>query len=49
MKTLFKVSTKAAIFNQDKSKVLVIHMDKINDYGLPGGHIDEGEDIEQAL
>lgn len=25
--------------------MLVIHMDKINDYGLPGGHVDEGEDI----
>lgn len=49
MRKLFKVSTKAAVFNRDKTKVLVIHMDMNNDYGLPGGHIDEGEDIEEAL
>lgn len=48
MRKLFKVSTKVALFNTE-DKVLVIHMDKINDYGLPGGHIDEGEDIETAL
>jgi 8-oxo-dGTP diphosphatase len=49
MRKLFKVSTKVAVFNRDKTKVLVIHMDKNNDYGLPGGHIDEGEDIEVAV
>lgn len=49
MRKLFKVSTKAAVFNRDRTKVLVIHMDKINDYGLPGGHIDENEDIEASL
>lgn len=48
MRKLFKVSTKVALFNTE-GKVLVIHMDKSNDYGLPGGHIDEGEDIETAL
>lgn len=49
MHTLFKVVTKAAIFNSDKSKVLVIHMDRINDYGLPGGHIEKDESIEDAM
>jgi 8-oxo-dGTP pyrophosphatase MutT (NUDIX family) len=45
----FKVVTKAAIFNHDKSKVLVIHMDRINEYGLPGGHIEDGEEMDDAM
>jgi len=49
MRKLFKVSTKAAIFSHDKTKVLVVHMSQVNDYGLPGGHIDEDEAIEQAM
>jgi len=49
MRELFRVSTKAAIFNPDRSKVLAIHMDRINDYGLPGGHINKDEAIEEAL
>lgn len=45
----FKVTTKAAIFNSDKSKVLVIFMSQSNSYGLPGGHIEEGEDINDTM
>lgn len=49
MAHLFKVVTKAAIFNKDKSKVLVIHMDYHDDWGLPGGHIEENEDMDDAI
>ena len=49
MHHLFKVVTKAAIFSQDKSKVLVVHMDRINGWGLPGGHIEENEEIDNAM
>jgi 8-oxo-dGTP pyrophosphatase MutT (NUDIX family) len=43
MRKLFKVSTKIALFDQSKEHILVIYMDWDNDWGLPGGHIDEGE------
>lgn len=46
---MFKVATKAVIFNHDKTEVLVIYMDKIKDYGLPGGHIEENESINDAI
>lgn len=49
MHHLFKVVTKAAIFNQNKSKVLVIHMDQHDGWGLPGGHIEENEDMDDAM
>lgn len=49
MRKLFKVVTKAAIFNQDRTKVLVIHMAKNKDYGLPGGHIEENESPDDAM
>lgn len=49
MRNEFKVVTKAAIFNSDRSKVLVIHMDQNNGYGLPGGHIEENEDIDDTM
>ncbi len=49
MKKLFKVSTKAAIFNHDNTKVLVIHMGYDDDWGLPGGHVDEGETPDEAV
>jgi 8-oxo-dGTP pyrophosphatase MutT (NUDIX family) len=49
MHHLFKVVTKAAIFSQDKSKVLVIHINRNKDYGLPGGHIEENEAIDDAM
>jgi 8-oxo-dGTP pyrophosphatase MutT (NUDIX family) len=43
MRTLFKVSTKIALFDKSKEHVLVIYMDWDDDWGLPGGHVDEGE------
>jgi 8-oxo-dGTP pyrophosphatase MutT (NUDIX family) len=49
MHHLFKVVTKAAIYSHDKSKVLVIHMDRINGWGLPGGHIEENEEMDAAM
>ncbi|HEX6461846.1 MAG TPA: NUDIX hydrolase [Candidatus Saccharimonadales bacterium] len=49
MHHLFKVVTKAAIYSHDKSKVLVIHMDRINGWGLPGGHIEEKEEMNDAM
>ncbi len=45
----FPVSVKAALFNSDRSKVLVIHIDQAGGWGLPGGHIDAGETPEQAI
>jgi 8-oxo-dGTP pyrophosphatase MutT (NUDIX family) len=49
MKKLFKVSTKIALFDQSKEHVLVIYMDWDNDWGLPGGHVDEGETPQEAI
>lgn len=46
---MFKVATKAVIFNHNKTEVLVIYMDNIKDYGLPGGHIEENESINDAI
>ncbi|PID32976.1 hypothetical protein CR969_03230 [Candidatus Saccharibacteria bacterium] len=46
----FPVSTKAALFNIDKSKVLLIGDDKGKDnWGLPGGHMQSGETPDQAI
>lgn len=49
MHHLFKVVTKAAVYSHDKSKILVIHMDRISGWGLPGGHIEENEDMDDAM
>jgi 8-oxo-dGTP pyrophosphatase MutT (NUDIX family) len=49
MRKLFKISTKAALFNKTKDKILVIHMERNNDFGLPGGHIDEDETPDEAI
>ena len=49
MKRLFKVSTKAAIYDSTNERVLLIHMDRSDDWGLPGGHIDEGETPDIAM
>jgi ADP-ribose pyrophosphatase YjhB (NUDIX family) len=49
MRKLFKVSTKAAIFDSTHENILVIHMDQNNDWGLPGGHIEEGETPDVAI
>ena len=49
MKRLFKVSTKAAIYNSAHDRILVIHMDQYNIWGLPGGHINEDETPDVAM
>ncbi len=50
MRKEFRVSTKVALFNSNRSKVLVILIDPIkNDWGLPGGHIEEEETPDQAI
>ncbi|MGB2786758.1 MAG: NUDIX hydrolase [Candidatus Saccharimonadaceae bacterium] len=49
MRTTFPVSAKAAIYDVSCERVLVIHMDDIVSYGLPGGHVDEGEALDDAM
>ena len=49
MRRDFRVSTKAAIFISDRDKVLVIHMDQVNGWGLPGGHIEHDETPDEAI
>ena len=49
MRRDFRVSTKAAIFNKSRDRVIVIHMDQRNDWGLPGGHIEQGETPDEAI
>ena len=49
MHKLFKVSTKAAIFDPTHNLILVIHMVNNNDWGLPGGHIEGGETPDIAI
>lgn len=46
LRDLHRVSTKAAIFTPDFTRVLVMHMVPGTEpaiYGLPGGHVDAGE------
>ncbi len=45
---LFPVSVKAAIFN-DKNEVLMIHMSRRGEYGMPGGHMEVGETPDEAM
>lgn len=45
---LYRVTTKVAIYSTDRQKVLLVQYDH-GDYGLPGGHIDEGESPDEAL
>lgn len=49
MRKEFRVATKVALFSPDRSKVLVIHMDQNNDWGLPGGHIEENETPDETM
>ena len=49
MRTLFPVSTKAAIYSKDASHILVIYINKNKSWGLPGGHIEAGETPDQAI
>jgi len=49
MHKLFNISTKAAIYDKARGQVIVIHMARVNDYGLPGGHIEENESPDGAI
>lgn len=43
------VSAKAAIYNEDATKVLIMTYPDSRGYGLPGGHLDAGETPDQAI
>ena len=49
----FRVTTKAAIFSPDGTKVIVMKIlgatRVSDDFGLPGGHLDAGEDPDTAM
>lgn len=49
MHTTFPISVKAAIYDSTNEHILVIHMDRRDAYGLPGGHVDEGEALDDAM
>lgn len=44
-----EVSAKAAIYNRDGTKVLVMNYANGKVFGLPGGHLDAGETPIQAI
>ena len=43
-----RIAGRAVVLTDDK-KVHLLHMSKIGHYKLPGGGVDDGEDIEQGL
>lgn len=43
------VSVKIAIFSDNFERVMVMYYPKGDVYGLPGGHIDKGEDADTAM
>lgn len=48
----FRVTTKAAIYSLDADAVLLMNIklaDNDHSYGLPGGHMDHGEQPDQAI
>ena len=45
---LMRVSCKAALYNTDRSKVLLAQYEP-NRFGLPGGHVEVGETPDQAI
>ena len=47
-RNLEKVSCKAALYNPDRTKVLLVEY-LPGKYGLPGGHIEQGESPEEAM
>jgi len=47
-RNLYPVSCKAALFNPDRSKVLVVEYNPGN-FGLPGGHIEGDESPDEAM
>lgn len=49
MSKLFKVTTKAAIFDPNNEHIITISMNQNKDWGLPGGHVDDGETPDDAI
>lgn len=47
-RALHRVSCKAALFNPERSKVLLAEYQKDN-FGLPGGHLEENETPDEAV
>lgn len=48
----FRVTTKAAIYSLDTDEVLLTSIKQVGDgrsFGLPGGHMDHGEQPDQAM
>lgn len=49
----FRVTTKAAIYSPDGTKVIVMRIlgaaREADDFGLPGGHLDAGENPDSAM
>lgn len=48
MHSTYKVSTKAILFNEERTKVLIANYGK-GLLGLPGGHIDADETPDEAM
>lgn len=49
MRCQFRVTTKAAIFSDDGNRVILIHMTRNNAWGLPGGHVEDGENPDDTI
>lgn len=47
-RSLHKVTCKIALFSPEKDRVLVVEYGQ-NEFGLPGGHLEEGETPEAAI
>ncbi len=48
MRNKFEVSAKVAIFNQDKTRILLMHIKSRDYYSLPGGHLELNENIQEC-
>ena len=46
---LFQVSGKVLLFNNDKSKMVLLHYDEGSKYSIPGGHVEDGETVDEAI
>lgn len=44
-----RISAKIALYSEDAQRVLVMYYPKKDIYGLPGGHIDKGEEADTAM
>lgn len=48
MANLYRVTCKAALFKPSRTKVLLVEYAK-NNFGIPGGHLQEGEMPDDAI